>query len=95
MAIGVDQKFYPFNYNAIVSFVPRQAGVYVLFSAHGFQVGESDDLADGLLQFLMGREGATNGHPPSTFQVEVVTDNEQRKARVNQLSKNLQISGAK
>ena len=47
MAIGIGQKSYPFNYNAIVSFVPRQAGVYVLFNANWFYVGESDDLEEG------------------------------------------------
>jgi hypothetical protein len=95
MAIGIDQKSYPFNYNAIVSFVPRQAGIYVLFNPNGFQIGEADDLADGLLQFLMGRDGKINGQQPSTFQFEVVTDDEQRKARLNQLSKNFQVSGTK
>lgn len=95
MAIGIDQKSYPFNYNAIVSFVPRQAGIYVLFTAKSFQVGEADDLADGLLQFLMGRESKINGQQPSTFQFEVVTDHEQRKARLDQLAKNFQVSGTK
>lgn len=93
MAIGIDQKSYPFNYNAIVSFVPRQSGVYVLFNANGFQVGEADDLADGLLQFLMGRESTIEGQQPSAFQFEVVAGDERRKARVNQVSKDFQISG--
>jgi hypothetical protein len=95
MAIGIDQKSYPFNYNAIVSFVPRQAGIYVLFNTNGFRVGEADDLADGLLQFLMGRESTIHGQQPSTFQFEVVTSDEQRKVRLNQLSKNFHVSGTK
>jgi len=95
MAIGIDQKSYPFNYNAIVSFVPRQAGVYVLFHADSFRLGESDDLAEGLLQSLMRRETTITGEQPSTFQFEVVVGDEQRKARLSQLSKNFQISGNK
>jgi len=95
MAIGIDQKSYPFNYNAIVSFVPRQAGIYVLFNASGFQVEEADDLADGLLQFLMERESKIKGQQPPRFQFEVVTDDEQRKERLNQLSKNFQVFGSK
>ncbi len=87
MAIGTDQTSYPFNYNAIVSFVPRQAGVFVLFNDNGFYVGECEDLAEGLLQFLMGREQTINGEQPSTFQFEVVAGDEQRKARMRQLSK--------
>jgi len=88
MAIGVDQKSYPFTYNAIVSFVPRQGGIYALFDAEGFQLGEADDLADGLLQSLMGREGSTNSQQPRTFQFEVLAGEEQRKTRIHQLSKN-------
>jgi hypothetical protein len=95
MAIGIDQKSYPFNYNAIVSFVPRQAGVYVLFNPHWFYVGESDDLADGLLQFLLGRQQTIGGEQPSTFQFEVVVSDEQRKARMSQVSKDFQASESK
>lgn len=95
MAIGIDQRSYPFNYNAIVSFVPRLAGVYVVFNANSFRVGESDDLADGLLQSLMGREAVMNGEQPSKFQFEVVVGDEQRKARLTQLSKNFHVSGSK
>jgi len=92
MAIGIGQKSYPFNYNAIVSFVPRQAGVYVLFNANWFYVGESEDLTEGLLQFLMGRESTINGDQPSSFQFEVVVGDEQRKARMSQLASNFQAS---
>ena len=95
MAIGIGQKSYPFNYNAIVSFVPRQAGVYVLFNANWFYVGESDDLEEGLLEFLMERERTINGEQPATFQFEVVVSDEQRKARMSQLSKNFQSPGPK
>jgi hypothetical protein len=94
MAIGITQKSYPFNYNTIVSFVPRQPGVYVLFNANWFYVGESDDLADGLLQVLIG-ETAINGEQPSTFQFEVVPGDEKRKVRMNQLSRNFQASESK
>ena len=89
MAIGISQKSYPFNYNAIVSFVPRQPGVYVLFHPNWFYVGESEDLAEGLLQFLMG-ETTIYGEQPSTFQFEVVSGEEKRKARMNELSRNFQ-----
>ena len=92
MAIGIGQKSYPFNYNSIVSFVPRQSGIYVLFNANWFYVGESDDLAEGLMQFLMNRERTVNGEQPSTFQFEVVLNGEQRKARMSQLSQSFQIS---
>lgn len=92
MAIGLGRKSYPFNYNAIVFFVPRQAGVYVLFNANWFYVGEAEDLADGLLQFLIGRKTAIDGEQPSTFQFEVVLGDKQRKARMNQLSENFQAS---
>lgn len=90
MAIGIGQKSYSFNYNAIVSFVPRQSGVYVLFNAKWFYVGESEDLADELLQHLMGRRPDINGEQPSTFQFEVVLGDEQRKARMSELAKNFQ-----
>ena len=95
MAIGIDQESYPFTYNAIVSFVPRQAGVYVLLNSSGFRLGEADDLADGLLQTLMGRETAIKGQQPSTFQFEVVSGDEQRKARVSQLTKDFSVAGTK
>ena len=95
IAIGIDQKSYPCNYNTIVSFVPRQAGIYVLFNRPGFQVGAADDLVDRRLQFLLGKESTINGRQPSTFQFEVVIGDEQRKARMNQLSTNFQISGSK
>ena len=90
MAIGIGQKSYPFNYNAIVSFVPRQGGIYVLFNANWFYADESDDLAEGLLQFLLEREKSINGEQPAAFQFEVVAGNEQRKTRLNQLSKHFQ-----
>jgi hypothetical protein len=94
MAIGIGQKSYPFNYNAIVSIVPRQAGWYALFNANWwFYLGESDHLAAGLLQFLMDRQTTINAEQPSTFQFEVVSGDDQRKALMNQLSRNFQASG--
>ncbi|HTZ31974.1 MAG TPA: hypothetical protein VMH31_05935 [Methylomirabilota bacterium] len=92
MAIGIGQKSYPFNYNAIVSFVPRQAGVYVLFNSNWFYVGESEDLTEELLQFLIGRQSTINGEQPSSFQFEVLVGEEQRKVRMSQLASNFQAS---
>jgi len=96
MAIGAGQKSYPFNYNAIVSFVPRQSGVYVLFNElNWFAVGESDDLADDLFKQLLSRSQADRHRVPATFQFEVVVDNAARKARVNQLSEGFQFPPAR
>lgn len=93
MAIGIAQKSYLFNYNSIVSVVPRQAGVYVLFNASWFCVGESDDLVEGLLEFL--GERTINGEQPSTFQFEVMLAYEQRKTRMSQLSQDFQAFESK
>jgi hypothetical protein len=96
VAIGIGQKFYKFSYNSIVSFVPRQAGVYVLLNASWFYIGESDDLVEGLLEHLLGQKrNTTNGDQPSTFQFEVVLADEQRKTRLSQLSQDFQASASK
>lgn len=90
MAIGVGQKSYKFSFNSIVSFVPRQAGVYVLFHTSWFYVGEAEDLVESLLEHLLGRKTTSNGDQPSTFQFEVLLSDEQRKARMSQLSQDFQ-----
>lgn len=83
--IGPGLSGHPFSRNDILSFAPKQSGVYAIYnSTTWIYFGEGGDIQARLLAHFNGDNACITRHAPTGFQFELVAAN-QRVARQDAL----------